>query len=50
MMTGPMGSDLRLATPAERPNGRRAKWREAKRPEAAPAIEARIGHDPRGQP
>src|SRR5690348_9683909 len=27
-------------TPAERPNGRRAKWRAAKPPEAAPAIEA----------
>ncbi len=29
---------MRLATPAERPKGRRGKCREAKRPEAAPGV------------
>jgi hypothetical protein len=33
-----MTSTRRPAQQAERPNGRRAKWREAKRPEAAPGV------------
>jgi hypothetical protein len=35
-----MACHLRPPKAGERPNGRRALWREAKRPEAAPAIEA----------
>jgi len=40
MIPAARSSDLRPAKAAERPNGRRAQWREAKSPEAAPATEA----------
>jgi hypothetical protein len=39
-----MGRDLRPPKAGERPNGRRGQCRVAKRPEAAPAIEANTSH------
>jgi hypothetical protein len=40
----PIESDLCPPQAGERPNGRCASWRAAKRPEGAPAIEATNSH------
>ncbi len=38
---------MRPATPAERPNGRRGKWREPSGRRPRPALEGTVNTDPR---